>query len=149
MSTPQEWWDACLIKTWREHKQLFHTLRMFEAITGKDVSSYDPPLKRTPNIGIPWKCTVRHFVAAHLPKISERLWEQPVERDVDLLKKLSTSNYTTLKQALPMDRERAAAGRDAKKNMSIATLDRALFLNRNSPTDGNVVKGRVRIGRMK
>ena len=149
MSTPQEWWDACLIKTWREHKQLFDTLRMFKAITGTEVSSYDPPLKRTPNYGFPWKCTVRHFVAAHLPKISERLWEQPPERDVDLLKKLTTSTYTTLKNPLPTDRERAAAGKNTKKNLKIITLDNALYSQRNDNTNGSVVKGSIRVGRMK
>jgi hypothetical protein len=148
-STPQEYWDVCLIKTWREHKQVFDAVKMFKSITGKEFFEYDPPLKRTPRLGMPWQVSVRHFVAHFLPKISERLWEQPPERDVALLRKLTTSEYTTLKSSLPVDGERNSARKETKSNLAKVKLANTLYGARNDATNGSVVKGAVRHRRMK
>jgi hypothetical protein len=144
-STPQEYWDACLIKTWREYKQLFDTVTMFKSITGKEFSEYDPPLNRVPHLGMPWKMTVRHFVAQHLPKISERLWEQPPEQDVALLRKLSASNYTTIRNSMPDNSEILAVRHAYKQDVKKLVLDSYMRSERNSATNGNVVKGAAKV----
>ena len=50
MSTPQEYWDACLIKAWRNDGQLIEAFTMFQSITGKktlDIDSEHYPMELT------------------------------------------------------------------------------------------------------
>ena len=140
MSTPQEYWDACLIKTWRNNGQILDAIKMFRSIVGKDHWELDSPLLRTPPKGMPWGLKVRVYVAAHLEKISNRLWEQPPEKDVLLLKKLQTSKYDTTtitNKDNEMNNERQRYERNRIK-VGMSTL---AAVTRNSSTDWKVVKG--------
>jgi len=147
MSTDQEYWDACLIKTWRNDGCFLDALQMFKSITGRLVFGREEPLLRTPLEGVPLKIRMRPYVAQHLEKISRRLWDYAPEHDVALLKKLQTSKYTTTEQATNPDKEmnnernRTSTNR---KRMAMNSLQRSV---RNQATDWGVTKGAVRIRR--
>lgn len=145
MSTPQEYWDACLIKTWRNHGQLIDAMQMFTSMTGKRTDEIDPPLLRLPRAGTPWKLYVRPYIAAHLEKISKRLWEQPPEKDVLLLKKLQTSKYDTTAQNTDRDIEMEAEIRRLRTNQKRNGMSTLANSNSNQATDWGVSKGSARI----
>jgi hypothetical protein len=145
MSTPQEYWDACLIKTWRNDGKLLDAFQMFRSVTGKRTDEIDPPLLRLPSAGVPWKLPARAYMAAYLEKISNRLWEQSPEKDVLLLKKLQTSKYTTTTQNTNNDLELAAerqAHNSNRKRNAMSALNKS---NRNQATDWGVTKGPSRV----
>lgn len=150
MSTDQEYWDACLIKTWRNDGKLIDACSMFKSVTGRLVFDRDEPLLRTPAIGVPLKLRVRPYVAQHLEKISRRLWDYSPEHDVALLKKLQTSKYTTSTTQTNPDREmNNARNRDIndRKRLAIFSIQKSV---RNQATDWGVTKatGRgARVGR--
>ena len=145
MSTPQEYWDACLIKTWRNDGQLIDAMQMFTSMTGKKTNEIDPPLLRLPNEGAPWKLPARAYMAAHLEKISKRLWEQPPEKDVLLLKKLQTSKYTTSKQNTDRDTEMEAEIRRLRTNQKRNGMSTLANSNSNQATDWGVTKGSAKV----
>ena len=140
MSTPQEYWDACLIRTWRKAGTVLDAVMSFQSITNKKLEEFDPPLLRTPKIGFPWKIGMRVFVANHLSKISKRLWEQPVEKDIALLNKLKESKYDTEKEVVK-DNTLEAERRAAKRNYAKVEYGINKYMNRNHATDWNVNKG--------
>ena len=148
MSTDQEYWDACLIKTWRNDGKLEDAYKMFTSITGRFVFDREEPLLRTPRLNVPWKLSIRPYVAQHLEKISRRLWDYAPEHDVALLKKLQTSKYTTTEQATDPDKEmnnerhRTSTNR---KRMAMNALQRSV---RNQATDWGVTKGTGRGSRV-
>ena len=141
MSTPQEYWDACLIKTWRNDGKLFDAFYLFTSITDKKTNEIDPPLLRLPNAGVPWNLPARAYMAAYLEKISKRLWEQPPEKDVLLLKKLQTSKYTTTNQNTNTDNELETEKRAYKANKKRNAMSALEHSNRNQATNWNVTKG--------
>jgi len=150
MSTDQEYWDACLIKTWRNDGKLIDACSMFKSVTRRLVFDRDEPLLRTPAIGVPLRLRVRPYVAQHLEKISRRLWDYSPEHDVGLLKKLQTSKYTTSTTQTNPDREmNNARNRDVndRKRLAIFSIQKSV---RNQATDWGVTKatGRgARVGR--
>ena len=136
----QKNWDAALIKTWRTNANVGDALKLFAALSGKYVTDCDPPLKRIPSIGFPWKVGVKVFVASHLPKISTWMWGHKADRDIDLLRKLEGSNYDCLEKAISdakLANARSAMHRDEKR-IAMSTL---AYSNRNNDTNGNIVKG--------
>jgi hypothetical protein len=140
MSTPQEYWDACLIRTWRNFGLMFDAVQMFKSITGKDYYEYDPPLLRVPVIGYPFRTGIRIFIANHLSKISKRLLEQPPEKDVLLLKKLKDSKYDTEKDVINDSEFNAQKNRYYRNRLRVG-MDTQLYAKRNRDTDWNVIKG--------
>ena len=148
MSTDQEYWDACLIKTWRNDGRLEDAYKMFTSVTGRFVFDREEPLLRTPKENVPWKLFLRPYVAQYLEKISRRLWDYAPEHDVALLKKLQESKYTTTVQATNPDREmnnernRTSTNR---KRMAMNALQRSV---RNQATDWGVTKGTGRGSRV-
>lgn len=150
MSTTQEYWDACLIRTWRQHGSFLDAVSMFRSITGIDLlKDYETrTILRTPRKYFPAHTGVRIFVAQYLPKISERLFAQPPEKDVLLLRKLSTSTYDVEDKAYTTyaEQELANENRKLRRNRLKVGMSTLSVLNRNSSTDWNVVKG-GRVGR--
>lgn len=139
MSTEQEYWDACLIRTWRNGGTRVDALTMFKSITGKNLNECNL-LRSFPEKG--FKYAIRPFVAARLPKISEWLFKHPPERDVDLLRKLSKSTYTTLKSDVTVkDKEFRNKTREHKTIVAKNIFTMHLIASRNNNTNGNVVKG--------
>lgn len=140
MSTPQEYWDACLIKTWRNAGTVEDVFSMFSSVTKTLVSEHEllraPPKVLHPKIGI------RVFVARYLPKISDWLWDKPKEKDVELLKKLSKSKYDTLDAQFlteadkKLTREQQRLRRNRLK-VAMNTIERN---NRNQATNWGVTK---------
>ena len=141
MSTLQEYWDACLIKTWRGHGTLQDAFSLFLSVTGQKAT--ESGVLRIPNKGIPWYVHVRVFTAQYLPKINDWLWDKPPEKDVVLLKKLSTSKYNTLDKAFKTNMEKELSTevgkiRTNRNRMGMNSLSRS---NRNQATDWGVTKG--------
>ena len=145
MSTPQEYWDACLIKTWRNNGQLLDAMQMFTSMTGKRTDEIDPPLLRLPRVGVPWKLYARAYMAAHLEKISARLWEQPPEKDVLLLRKLQTSKYDTTKQDTNRDKEMTNERQRYRTNRLRVGMSTLANSNINQATDWGVTKGSAKV----
>jgi hypothetical protein len=136
----QEYWDACLIKTWRNNGKLGDVFRMFYSITKTKVDEIDPPLLRIPLTNVPWGIGIRAFMAAHLEKISTRLWDQPPEKDVLLLKKLQTSKYNTSYRDTNIDKELQSERQNLPRRKSRIGIETLATVTRNRSTDWNVVK---------
>ncbi len=148
MSTPQEYWDACLIKTWRQYGPMLDAVNMFKSITGIDVFEQmgEHNILRTPKKYFPAHTNVRMFVAQYLPKISDRLFAQPPEKDVLLLRKLSTSKYDVEEKAYTTsaDHEHKNLNEKLRRNRLKIGMSTLAVLTRNHDTDWNVVKGKKR-----
>lgn len=144
MSTLQEYWDACLIRAWRNHLQLMDAMSMFYSITGKRVDECE--LLRLPKEGLPWKTSARVFAAYYLPKINDRLWDQEPEKDVALLRKLSKSKYNTEEKPYrtSADRELSNAKRKHRVDQQKKEFTTRVVANRNSATDWGITKGKAR-----
>ena len=140
MSTPQEYWDACLIKTWRNDGKIVDAYGMFKSITGETVFNREPPLLRTPKENVPTKIRVRVYAAQYLEKISKRLWEQKPDKDVLLLKKLQTSKYDTTEQKTQLDRELNNAQNQHKADKKRVAMNALQYSVRNQKTDWRVTK---------
>lgn len=143
MSNDQEYWDACLIKTWRKGGSVLDAMQLFVSITGRRTDAVEPPLLRLPRVGYKYKLPVRIFMANHLEKISNRLFAQPPEKDVALLRKLKDSKYdTSEKTTQPRDSELDKTyARNRRDNLRVGFFKVAFgFDNRNSATDWNKVK---------
>ena len=96
---------------------------------------------------MPFKIGIRVFVASYLPKINDRLWNQPPDKDVLLLRKLQTSNYDTLK-SVPIsagEAELRKVKRSTHANNAISVLNIHKYSERNNATDWNVSKGPYRL----
>ena len=139
MSTPQEYWDACLIRTWRQSGSVLDAMKMFESITKIRMEDVEPKLLRIPRVGFPWKLGVKVFVAEHLSKISARLWDQPPEKDVALLKKLQDSKYDTEKDAINNNDLRNEMNKTYKNKKKMELLSKNIS-ERNSATDWGTMK---------
>ena len=149
MSTPQEYWDACLIKTWRQHGSFVDAANMFRSITGIDLlKDYETrTILRTPKKFFPAHTGIRIFVAQFLPKISDRLFAQPPEKDVLLLRKLSTSKYDVEDKAYTTyaEQEHSNEKQKLRRNRLKVGMSTQSVTNRNHNTDWNVTKGSARI----
>ena len=142
----QKNWDAAVIKTWRNAGSVLDAMILFKALSGKQASDCDPPLKRTPPVPYPWKLGIRVFVANHLSKISNRLWEQTPDKDILLLRKLETSSYDTEKDVIrdkELEVERFRQGVNDKR-IAMSALEHS---NRNQKTDWGVTKGSIKTKR--
>lgn len=148
MSTPQEYWDACLIKTWRTFGCFLDLNSMFHSIVGKWPTEIEPRLLRTPTRWTPGKMGVRYYVAHFLPKINDRLLAQPPEKDVFLLRKLQESNYDTAKDYIKSEVEIERKNNSKKNTLArrIVAHNIKAVANRNEATDWHKVKG-GKIGR--
>jgi hypothetical protein len=144
----QKNWDAALIKTWRNAGNVADALMLFTALSGKRTNECDPPLKRIPPVNFPWKVGIRVFVANHLSKINNRLWDQDPSKDILLLRKLETSSYDTEKDAV-VDNELKKERVKHRRNLQRLKLTLTDISNRNQATDWNVNKGPSRIRRRK
>jgi len=141
MSTDQEYWDACLIRTWRQAGTVIDAIQMFQDITKKDFVEEMPHLKRVPKPGFPWKIGIRVFVNNHLSKISKRLWDQPPEKDVPFLQKLKTSDYDTEIDKL-QDKDLKKEINALQVNKKINEFQITKYSKRNQKTDWNVHQGK-------
>lgn len=147
----QRTWDECLISAWRSDGVLFCAINEWQRITGLSFEEHLQDLRRAPPWGYPWKSRSRVFVAQFLDKISNRLWNQPPERDAALIDKLQTSTYTSLRgpESEGM-RELRKEQRALRKNREKIALNVHIYGERNSRTDWGVTKSaRGRIGRVR
>lgn len=136
----QKNWDAVMIKIWRNNGNLMDAMFLFNRLLGKRATDCDPPLKRFPSEGFPWKVGVKVFVSSYLPKISTWLWDHEANRDIDLLKKLEGSNYDCLEKAR-MDTEQMKNYHDTARNKKKLAMASLAYSNRNNDTNWNIVKG--------
>jgi hypothetical protein len=145
MNTLQEYWDACLIRSWRRQLCLLDAMSMFLSLTGKRTDECE--LLRVPAKNIPWNVGARVFTAYYLPKINDKLWDQAPEKDIDLLRKLQKSKYNTAKTQYRTNADRDLASEQARnrRNKQVVELSLTKALNKNSATDWNVTKGKARV----
>ena len=145
MNTLQEYWDACLIRSWRRQLCLMDAMSMFLSLTGKRIDECE--LLRIPLPNTPWKSGVRVFTAYHLPKINDRLWDQEPEKDILLLRKLQKSKYNTEKTQYRTNADRDLANARAKirKDREKNKYTTRAISERNSATDWGVTKGAAKM----
>ena len=138
ISTDQEYWDACVIKTWRNFGSTLDAMNMFHTITGKKINEIDPPLLRSP-MNTWWKMGIRIFVNQRLSKIHNWLINKPPEKDVLLLKKLKNSKYDTEHDVIRDNNLSTEMARvyTNRKRVGMSTLN---YSNRNQKTDWRVTK---------
>ena len=139
MSTPQEYWDACLIRTWRQSGSVLDAMMMFKSITKIQMEDVEPKLLRIPRVGFPWKLGVKVFVAEHLSKISARLWDQPPEKDVALLQKLKDTKYDTEKDTIQDSDFKNEISKTYKNRKKMELLSKTIS-ERNKDTDWGTMK---------
>lgn len=133
----QKYWDACLIRGWREFQQISDVVFAYQSIAiGWDVPTAG--IRRMPQYGMPWSTSSRAFVASYLPKISDRLWNQTRDRDVYLLKALQKSTYDIQKQV--RDVTLAEVMRDVRTVKAKNEFTTRLVSTRNASTDWGVCK---------
>lgn len=146
MSTPQEYWDACLIKTWRNMGTFRDAQKMFFSIMQTWPDKIEPPLLRYPTMFIPNGVQIRYFTAMFLPKINDWLWDHSPDKDVDFFKHITKSKYTVSKKRLKTEesKERYNLGQTARRLRLINGFNLQQANNRNHDTDWNVVKGPVK-----
>jgi len=149
MSTNQEYWDACLIRCWRNFQTVQDAASMFKSICGEWPEKIEPRLLRMPAQHTPRGVGIRYFVAHFLPKINDFLWDKPPEKDVDLLRALKTSQLDTraTSYSTNADREKTNAIAQIKRSrvrMAGNTISRSI---RNHDTDWHVTKGPSKRGR--
>ena len=153
MSTPQEYWDACVIKAWRNFGTFADACKMFHSITKAWPNECDPPLLRYPNGFLPNTVQMRYFVAHFLPKMNDWLWKYPADKDVELLRNVGKSKYTTLKKrdVGEDEKERNRLGAKSRKDKELRKYRTTMFSRANEDTDWNVTKapGKYRTGRKK
>ena len=149
MSTPQEYWDACLIRAWRNFNSLKELNTMFHSITGQWPEKVEPRLLRKPKGFLVNTMGVRYYVAHFLPKINDRLLAQDKDKDVALLRKLKDSKYDTQDDyILSVDeRERHNMGTHNRLAKQVNAHNAKAIASRNEATDWNKVKGPVKSGR--
>lgn len=142
-SKNQEYWDACLIRTWRNFGTTIDAFVMYHSITGLRVMESN--LLRCPPVNTYYPKSMRAYVASYLPKISEWLNKCGPEHDKKLLDKLSKSTYTVLSSSciLP-DPEKKQAYKEHAKAKAINELNLNSIVTRNKDTDWNTVGGSIR-----
>jgi len=146
MSTPQEYWDACLIRAWRNFNTFYDLNRMFHSITGEWPNDLEPRLLRTPKIWLPNKMGIRYYMAHFLPKINDRLLAQEPDKDVALLRKLKDSKYDSDTRFLRSDGEvdRDKVGDEMSVVKKINKHNSRAIAGRNEATDWGKVKGPIK-----
>ena len=145
-NTYQEYWDACLIRAWRNFQTVGQLFQMFKSITKIETTD---GLLRKPQPFVNPKMGVRVFSARFLPDINEWLHNHPADKDILLAKKLSTSKYDTFDKPFKTNAEKDVekVKKDNKKNMEKVNLGFTWYQDRNAATDWNVTKGKARIKR--
>jgi hypothetical protein len=144
VTSDQKNWDAALIKTWRLAGTYQDALLLFKALSGKRTDECDPPIKRIPKSFFPYNVGIRVYIAEHLPKISDRLWNQTQDKDILLLRKLETSPYDSL-QTKMYDSDQSKLRYEvetSRKKIAMESLSKSI---RNQATDWNVTKGPARV----
>ena len=138
----QQVWDTALLYAWRSDANIGYLIWKWETDTGANYEEERAHLRRAPRPGMPYGIRVRVWVAEALPLISNRMWDQPIERDAALIAKLQTVGYTTqtrnlkTESNLALERERRAHKKSQERN----ELSAHVYANRNHTTDWNVTK---------
>jgi len=146
MSTNQEYWDVCLIRCWRNFKNIGEASYMFKSICGEWPNKIEPRLLRLPNDNMPKIINIRYFAAHFLPKINDFLCDKPPEKDIELLRALKKSKMDTFDKMYKTNADRdkdntiSKIRRDRVK-MAGNTISRSI---RNHDTDWNVNKGSIK-----
>ncbi len=137
-STPQEYWDACLIMAWRNFDTYGRALVRFHSIVGKYPDEIDPPLLRLPKF-FPNSSGVRVMTYTHLNKINDWLLKHEKDKDPQLLQKLKTSKYT-IRDAMPENKELVNERARTRTKQVRIKFERMKYQGRNRDTDWNVTK---------
>lgn len=129
----QESWDRNLIKMWRApfHAYMKRTMYIFvkdNNITYEKLNA----LKRTPRNVKQHRNTVARFIAAYLPKLSDKLWEGKMSED-ELVAWLGKSKLDTMLMMVDDDkvkketREKYRIKIKYQQNMAEGKVDRRWY----------------------
>lgn len=132
-------WDRFLIEGWRKDYKLAWAVHRWQEENNKPIDM--DSLLRTPRKNFPLNIRIRIFIANFLPKINDRLWDQPVERDEPLIAKLQTTKYDTLNTVIKTEEDRERARENNHKYREMRTYTTLKMSERNAATDWNTVKG--------
>lgn len=102
----QELWDRNLIKMWRAPRHLY-TSKAVPMFVKENNITYEKfnTLKRTPRYQKQQLTTVARFIAAYLPKLSDKLWENKMTED-ELVAWLGKSKLDTMMTMVDEDKTR-------------------------------------------
>lgn len=100
----QELWDRKLIQLWRAPRHMYVNLNVIIFVKDNNIT-YEKfyTLKRTPRYGKQQKTTVARFIAAYLPKLSDKLWDGKMTED-ELVAWLGKSKLDTMMQMSDVDK---------------------------------------------
>ena len=144
MSTPQEYWDALLVRGWRNSTSIKDTIDAFKSITGVDPREHQPPLLRVPSSFIKYNATMRWFVGTYLWSLNDLFWNTPPDKDTELFKRVSKSKADTTKtrHRTAGDKEVARLQQKTRNDKQRLQFQREAlgFDNRNRSTNWNVTK---------
>jgi len=127
----QKYWDAMIIRSWNK----FENCHQLSNACKDEFGVYPQDLKIK-------RCTemyggVRAWVASRMPELSEKLWNVPKEKQVELLRWLQTTNIDISKKSSKQNKYESEARKNTYKNRKLLqqkTLSHDLekTLNRNN-----------------
>ena len=102
----QELWDRNLIKMWRSPRHLYTSKAVPMFVKDNNIT-YEKfnTLKRTPRYQKQQQTTVARFIAAYLPQLSDKLWEDKMSED-ELVAWLGKSKLDTMMMMVDEDKVR-------------------------------------------
>lgn len=139
----QKYWDACLIRGWRENQTVKDAIISWHSITGLKLGEQRDHMRRLPRPTMPWEISVRVFCASYLPKINDWLWDHEPTNDIKLLRSLQESKYDTQQKQTKTEMTRSLdqVGYDDKVAKAKMVYSTHKYRNRNQATDWNITKG--------
>jgi hypothetical protein len=127
----QKYWDAMIIRSWNK----FETCNQLSNACFFEFGDYPNKLKLKRNTQM--FGGVRAWVACYMPELSEKLWNVPKEKQIELLNWLQTTKIDVQKMSKKANNYGTEASRLTYKNKKLLqqkTLSRDLekTLNRNN-----------------
>jgi len=109
----QKYWDAMIIRSWNK----FETCKKLSYSCFYEFGDYPENLnlkRNTKMFG-----GVRAWVASYMPELSEKLWNVPKEKQVDLLKWLQTTKIDIQKPSSKQNKYATEAVKRTHKNQKL------------------------------
>jgi hypothetical protein len=109
----QKYWDAMIIRSWNK----FETCKQLSYSCFYEFGDYPENLnlkRNTKMFG-----GVRAWVASYMPELSEKLWNVPKEKQVDLLKWLQTTKIDIQKPSSKQNKYATEAVKKTHKNQKL------------------------------
>lgn len=109
----QDYWDACLIRSWHNDSRILDAINAWESLTKENFTQTE--LKRKPN-GFPYARRTRVFIGQFFPKISDMLWDG--KKNLEVFQQLKKYEKESRK-GNDIDKERINTYRNRSKMQAI------------------------------